>query len=385
MSPKNTLLRAALALAVILGLLAAALRFAVEQPTAPAAAGSSSDLLYAPPAEGFKRVTEPRAFSFPADHGPHPEYQTEWWYYTGNLKDPDGRHFGYQLTFFRQGLSAEPISRTSQWAARDAYMAHFTVTDVADNAFYPAERLVRGGAGLAGAQGVPFKVFVEDWSSAGTGDEVTLFAANDGISITLDLKTRKPPTLQGDRGMSQKSSAKGDASYYYSLTNMSTSGSINIKGKKYNVIGTSWFDREWSTKPLDMSEVGWNWFGLHLSDGRDLMWLQVRKSDGTLGISQGSITDSDKNILSTSNTILLESSDVQITELSSWQSSISLSQYPSHWRIIIPSQSIAIEIKPLISDQELRLNTSIYWEGAVSISGSIEGYGYIELTGYHIQ
>ena len=66
-----------------------------------------TDLLGSRPAPGFARAMAPRALSFPADHGPHPEFRSEWWYYTGNLAAANGRHFGFQLTFFRAALSPD--------------------------------------------------------------------------------------------------------------------------------------------------------------------------------------------------------------------------------------------------------------------------------------
>ncbi len=37
--------------------------------------------------KGFARAFEPRELSFPADHGAHNAYRTEWWYFTGNIKN----------------------------------------------------------------------------------------------------------------------------------------------------------------------------------------------------------------------------------------------------------------------------------------------------------
>jgi hypothetical protein len=69
----------------------------------------------------FAQVLAPRAFSFPADHGPHPLYRQEWWYLTGNLDAKDGERFGFELTFFRYALrppAAEAPASASAWRAR---------------------------------------------------------------------------------------------------------------------------------------------------------------------------------------------------------------------------------------------------------------------------
>src|SRR4051812_22005971 len=129
---------------------------------------------------GFARATAPREFVFPQDHGPHPEYAIEWWYYTGNLDTAQGRHFGYQLTFFRIGLTPMPIARASDFATSNIYMAHFALTDVANQKFYAFERFSRSAAGLAGAQAQPFRVWLEDWDAAGAdGLPMRLQAAQD--------------------------------------------------------------------------------------------------------------------------------------------------------------------------------------------------------------
>src|SRR5437868_5938573 len=235
-------------------------------------------------AAGFARVTGPRPFVFPQDHGPHQEYATEWWYYTGNLDAQDGRHFGFQLTFFRFGLAPAPVRRASDWATTNIYMAHFALTDVAGNQFYAFDRFSRGAAGLAGAQGQPFRVWLESWSAEGLGADalpMRLRAAQDQIAIDLTLEGGKPIVLQGDQGVSQKSATPGNASYYYSLTRMPTSGTLRVGAATFQVRGLSWMDREWSTSSLGQDLAGWDWFALQLSDGREVMFYQLRRRDGS--------------------------------------------------------------------------------------------------------
>ena len=222
---------------------------------------------------GFARATAPREFVFPQDHGPHPEYAIEWWYYTGNLDTAQGRHFGYQLTFFRIGLTPTPAARASDFATSNIYMAHFALTDVANQKFYAFERFSRGAAGLAGAQGQPFRVWLEDWDAAGAGADglpMRLQAAQDDVAIDLTLEGGKPIVLQGDHGLSQKSDEPGNASYYYSLTRMPTRGTIRVGAETSDVSGLSWMDREWSTSSLG-AECG----GLGLVRGAAFGWARI--------------------------------------------------------------------------------------------------------------
>jgi predicted secreted hydrolase len=332
---------------------------------------------------GFARATTPREFVFPLDHGPHPEYAIEWWYYTGNLDSAQGRHFGYQLTFFRIGLTATPAARTSNFATSNIYMAHFALTDVANQKFYAFERFSRSAAGLAGAQGQPFRVWLEDWNATGAGADglpMRLQAAQDGVAIDLTLEGGKPVVLQGDRGLSQKSDEPGNASYYYSLTRMPTRGSIRIGSETSDVSGLSWMDREWSTSSLGANAVGWDWFAVQLSDGRDLMYAQLRDATGAAIYSDGTLVDQ------TGTTRRLARSEISLEATGEWTSPRSGGRYPAAWRLRIASDALDLTLTPYLADQELPL-TTIYWEGAVKIAGTaagvpIGGNGYVELTGY---
>lgn len=328
----------------------------------------------------FARVTTVRPFVFPADHGPHPEYRTEWWYYTGNLAGPTGQRFGFQLTFFRSALTDQPKPRTAQWATNDVYMAHFAVTDVQNNRFYAFDRFARNAAGLAGASGDPYRVFLEDWSADGSGPAgmtMRLRAAEGSVALDLTLEPTKVPTLQGDRGLSQKGATAGNASYYYSLTRMNTIGTISLDGQALAVTGSSWMDREWGTSALEAGIAGWDWFALQLDDGRDLTAYLLRRKDGSLGAySAGTLTYAD------GTTRALQLADLQIEVLDYWTSPRdAASVYPAQWRVRVPSEQIDLTVTPQVADQELALAVR-YWEGSVRIKGSSTGYGYVELTGY---
>jgi predicted secreted hydrolase len=351
-------------------------------PTLTVAEGLSGD-----DSEGFARAFAARTFSFPADHGPHPEYKTEWWYFTGNLKTAGGRHFGYQLTLFRIGLTSEPAERPSRWAASELYMGHFAVSDVAGERFHAHERFSRAALGLAGAQAPavngPFRVWLEDWTVQGQGPEalpLRLKAAQDEVAIDLELESAKPAVLQGDQGLLRKSTEPGNASYYYSLTRMPTRGTLRIGRETYEVRGLSWMDREWSTNPLAKDQRGWDWFALQLSDGRELMFYQLWRRDGSPDpVSAGTLVTAEGEVYR------LSLQGVRIEVRDHWKSSRG-TLYPSRWRLQVPGRHLNLEIIPYLAHQELDL-TVRYWEGAVRVQGSsdgqpIEGNGYMELTGY---
>jgi predicted secreted hydrolase len=352
--------------------------------TPPAGAGIGAvEAVNADNNAGFARVTEPRPFVFPDDHGPHRQYQTEWWYYTGNLAAEDGRRFGFQLTFFRRGLAPGVVERASAWGTSDIYMAHLALSDAAGEQFYSFERLSRGGAGLAGASGSPFRVFLEDWSAEGSGPEgmqMRLRAAAEPVVLDLRLASSKPPALQGEQGYSQKGSEPGNASYYYSLTRMETSGEIRVGAERYEVRGLSWMDHEFGTSALEPGAVGWDWFSIQLADGRDLMYAQIRGEGGGPLYTFGTLVDA------AGDTRTLAPDAVALTVRDTWTSPRSGAVYPAGWTLRLPGEGLTLNLEPLLADQELATGV-IYWEGAVRVRGSddgtdVEGYGYVELTGY---
>ena len=330
---------------------------------------------------GFARALAPRPFSFPSDHGPHPDFRTEWWYYTGNLRTAAGRHFGFQLTFFRIALAPGVVVRASGWATRQFYIAHFAVTDVTGGRFHVFSRTSREALGLAGASASPFRVWVDDWSAEGDGSSARLRAADGEVALDLEVSTAKPVVAQGDRGLSRKGSEPGNASFYYSFTRMPALGTVRLGRETLEVSGEAWMDREWSTSALGPDLEGWDWFALQLADGRELMFYLLRRRDGAIDpFSAGTLVAAD----GTART--LEPGDVRVETLAHWTSPRSGVRYPARWRLSVPSASLRVEIEPRLADQELIVGTR-YWEGAVAVAGSaadrpIAGQGYVELVGY---
>ena len=333
---------------------------------------------------GYARAYLPEEFSFPADHGPHPDYKHEWWYFTGNLETETGRHFGYQLTFFRFSLGPHAIERDSNWAATQMMMAHFALSDIGAGKFHYFERTSRVALDLAGARAQPFKVWLDDWTAAGTADDtwpLKLHAAQDDVEMDISLAPTRPVVLQGEKGLSRKGKEAGNASYYYSYTRLRTHGLLHLGGKQYKVSGLSWLDREWGTSSLAKDQSGWDWFALQLSDGTDLMLYRLRRRDGSIdSFSSGTVVDADGSAHS------LDARDFSINILEQWQSPHTHIRYPARWRLTVPDKAFDVEIKPLLNDQELHASLN-YWEGAVEFHGThhnndVTGYGYVELTGY---
>jgi predicted secreted hydrolase len=335
---------------------------------------------------GFNKAIEPRVFSFPADHGPHDGYAVEWWYFTGNLTASDGRELGYQFTLFRSAIvpPTDDTPASSAWRSDAAFMGHLAVTDVTGQRFFAHERFSREAIGLAGAQAEPFRVWLDDWqvqSDDPAVQRMRLVASEGEIGLDLMLDSSQPPLLQGDAGLSQKSAGVGNASYYYSMTRMPTTGQMTIAGEVYTVTGNSWMDREWSTSALADDQEGWDWFALHFADGSDMMIYHLRRTDGTSDpYSAGIYRRADGQI------VRLKSADIAFVPQGSWQSPHTGGVYPAAWQIQIAPLDLTMTVTPAIADQELQV-TVRYWEGAVRVQGEmagtpVTGVGYLEMTGY---
>ncbi len=342
------------------------------------------DILRDTAEKGFQKADIVKPFNFPIDHGPHPGYRHEWWYATGNLDGPSGRRFGYQLTFFRLALAPEKNTaenrQRSHWKTPLAFAAHFAVTDVQNNDFHFSHRYSRGDGRLAGAKGTPVRVWLEDWSFEQSEGDWKIKVHDGDINLNLDLKPTKPPIFNGQEGLSRKSSAPGNATYYYSLPRLESRGTLEIKGQPYKVEGLTWLDREWGTSALANDQQGWDWYALHLSDGSDLMFYNLRKMDGSKHeFSAGTWVAPD------GKTTAISAEDITIDVTDYWQSPLG-GRYPSGWQLSWPEQKIELTIKPVIDDQELD-TLPRYWEGAVDVSGNrsgnrLTGRGYVEMTGY---
>lgn len=376
-------MRRALVISLVFGLLLFALALVLREPQR-AQSLSAVALIGSDEVAGFARADQPRQFAFPADFGPHPEFQTEWWYYTGNLSTEEGRHFGYQLTFFRRALlpAGEYAARQSAWATEHIYMAHFALTDTANESHWAFERFSREGPDLAGAQAAPLRVWLEDWSLSATGpDSYRLYAAADGLALSLDLQDLKGPILHGAQGLSQKGPQPGNASYYFSQTRLASQGHIEIEGQRFEVSGLSWMDHEFSTSALGAGQVGWDWFSIQLDDDRELMLFQLRREDGSQDpFSSATLVAPD------GSTQHFGLQDFSLQALETWTSPDSGARYPVAWQIEFPELDLSLQLRALLPDQELNLSF-IYWEGAVSVSGTqngepLSGMGYIEMTGY---
>lgn len=356
-------------------------------------------LLHAVESPAWRLAQPGWKYVFPRDHGPHREFKTEWWYATGNLVDvpaeAKGREheYGFQITFFREGIQPGTKQEgSSRFRVTELPFAHFAFTDVQGQTFNFFQQSSRGAFGEAGfatpREKTPGRIaWMNDWvleqpSRLDAQENQTSFhlkASGEGRSVDLILTQTREPLIHGENGISPKSDKPGHASHYYSLTRLQASGTVSIDGKSHAVHGTVWFDHEWASNSLAPDEAGWDWSGLHLSNGDDLMLFRIRDAQGKTVFRSGTLREA--------SGVTHDIKDLDLISENVWKSPHTQGSYPSSWKVSIPSQNLELSLHPKLADQELVLTPFAYWEGAVKGTGMrqnkpIAVEGYFEMTGY---
>lgn len=330
-------------------------------------------------------------FEFPRDHFNHPGFQTEWWYYTGNLHAPDGHRFGFELTFFRTGIHLpKRVAEASDavWRPDQIYLAHLALSDLDSHSFYQSQRLNRAGPGLAGASLERRSYWNGNWQV--TWDPVTseqqhLLAVAPQFTLELNLRPSKPPVIQGPNGVVRKGPDPSQASHYISFTRIEAKGTLNRGNSRTQLDGVAWMDHEFFSESRGTSLGGWDWFAIQLDNNEELMLYRLRQRSGEPNpYSSGTYIDKAERVR------FLSSSDFTLQPGGIWQSPHSKARYPLEWRIDVPALSLHLQERTTLSDQELYTRSAVtpsYWEGAVTYSGTlreraVSGVGYLEMTGY---
>ena len=321
----------------------------------------------------FRMALPDYHYQFPADFFNHPDFRTEWWYYTGNVHTAQGRHFGFELTFFRQGVDRTE-RKLNVWDVRDVWLAHFALSDIEGGGFHHSERINRAGAGIAGADAGHQRVWNGNWQVGWTGGAEELQAISDEFEIHLTAKPLKPPVIHGVNGISQKSEGTGHASHYFSETRLDTHGTISLAGQQFAVDGLSWMDHEFFTHQMATNQQGWDWFSLQFDDGSELMLYRLRRKDGSTDpYSAGTYVDAQGRATH------LGLADFSLSPGKLWHA------YPIAWNIRVPKLHLDLALTTRLPNQELTSPSNAapsYWEGAIEVAGTRRGSGYLEMTGY---
>ena len=353
------------------------------------AARASGTIEPASPVE-FAAVRPGRPLVFPADHGAHPDFRTEWWYATGWLALADGSPLGFQSTFFRVRSGIGEHS-ASAFAPRQLILAHAAIADPRLGRLRHDQRAARVGFGRAGFASDKSAVWVGDWRFEQSGDGYTTQVDGEDFAYSLTLAADGPPLLNGVGGFSAKAADPRHASYYYSRPQLTVSGSVTLAGRRQAVTGRAWLDHEWSSELLPADAQGWDWIGINLDDGGALMAFRLRRPDGQALWSAATVRTA------TGAAQTLPPGSVTFTPLRDWRSPRTGVAYPVEWRVRIGEREL--HLQPLLDDQELdsrRSTGAIYWEGAVRVveaghedgreggrgTSREVGRGYLEMTGY---
>lgn len=342
-------------------------------------------LFLQPIAAQYREAVPGHRFEFPRDFFDHPDFQTEWWYYTGNVRAQDGHRFGFELTFFRRAVDRER-TQTDPWDVHDLYLAHFAVSDLDGRRYFHSERLNRAGPGIAGVSAPSSRLWNGNWQVRWNGSDQQLQAIGSDVQLQLKLHAEKPPVVHGEKGVSQKAADAGHASYYFSLTRLAADGNLDIDGAKYEVSGLAWMDHEFFTHQLEADQAGWDWICVQLDDNTELMLFRIRRKNGAVDpYSAGTFIDA------LGKAAHLRSNDFTMRPLAeTWTSPATHATYPIAWKIEGPSLGIELDTRTKLADQELAARGGFvpsYWEGAVSVEGrhgtsAVKGVGYLEMTGY---
>ncbi len=324
------------------------------------------------------RPMEP--IGFPQDDAAHYWAQSEWWYYTGRLVDRNGDPFGFELTFFKRitGEDTAPfLSIPAHWLRDVGMVSHFAVTDLSRKRF--AYKTVHNLFRDWRADPDTYHVAINGWSARKEQTAHLLSAHMRGYRIELALVPTKEPVLHGEGGIVGKGA--GNANYYYSYTRMDVEGTMNLDGRSGPVRGNAWMDHEYGTILIGKCEKGWDWFGIQFDDRSELMITLMRDTEDRLIALFGTYVDREGNALR------LSDSDLEIRPKTFWYSKRTHARYPATWEIRVRPIDLTLDIRPLLSDQELVTRPIPYWEGIVRVTGTmgsrpVTGHGYVELVGY---
>ncbi len=349
------------------------------------AALASALLILSPLAAQYRTAVPGYRFEFPRDYFDHPDFQTEWWYYTGNLKSAKGHRYGFELTFFRQAVTRDP-AQVAAWDVKDLYLTHLALSDLDGRQFYHSERTNRAGPGIAGVSQSSARIWNGNWQIQWVGSDQKLEAVEKQFQLHLMLHPDKAPVIHGENGVSQKSRGAGHASYYISLTRLTTNGQLELNGELFEVSGLAWMDHEFFTHQLESNQIGWDWLSLQLQDNTELMLFHIRRRDGSLDpFSAGTYVDAQGK-----STHLRAGEFTLLPLAETWTSPATHAIYPIAWKIAVAKLGIELEAHTALAAQELAGKTKIapsYWEGAITLAGHREkmplsGVGYLEMTGY---
>lgn len=351
--------------------------------------------------------------SLPIDAGPHLFSNVEWWYYFAFLTGDRGGRYALMASFFEVGetefkkghyliYSFIDLNKNIQknYSAIDlnlkfnmisVYLPIYLFFNPKDTRMWrlyknlligkipsPHSQIKKVAVKSDPTNLIYGENFVKFYGEKEDSFETNLVGKD--LKVELQFTPEKPIALIGKDG-------KPDHLYYYSITNNKVTGQIHTEKGIENVTGNGWFDHQWGRDYSLLKGGGWNWFGLQLDDGRELLLNEMHSSKGKKVASpMANLIDVDGSVRFTRN--------VTFNVTKYWKSLQTNAKYPIEWRITIPDYSIQLKVRALFSKQEIPILGPLQaiWEGVCTVTGDekgsngklkkLEGKGFMELVGY---
>jgi predicted secreted hydrolase len=362
---------------------------------------------------GYNTANIRKRISLPKDIGPHSLTDVEWWYYFAFLNGEHGGKYAVMGAFYQAGelpilkghylifslinLSKCSFQSSSFIDKRFAENILYINTPVYllqcpndENVKNLWKYLIQGKLPAphhwlshASIEKAPKRLLYDNSSmifkDTKNGQfEVTV--SGNGAETSLVFNSLKPVSLIGETG-------KPDKLYYYSFPRNKVKGYIKKNHSTEYVTGEGWFDHQWGYRGDLITKTGWNWFGLQLEDGRELLINEFR------AIKTGDTFSPMANLIE-HNGELKFTRNLTLQPSNYWKSPLTNAIYPLNWIITIPEFNMTINISAVFKEQEMPVIAPLnaIWEGVCSVSGKetkpnrrsvpLTGKGFLELVGY---
>ncbi len=322
----------------------------------------------------------------PKDNGPH-DFGVEWWYFNGHLQDKGGKKYSFMDCFFKVNLYEVGIPHILPHMIEEhlkngeyIHFAHSVISNISNKKSFKEVQnisLISKDSFKKKLLYIAYKDPIDLYNISNS--EIIETTPNNFYiktkNLNLNLVSNKKPLLEGGHGYVGTPKA---GSYYYSLTDLSVKGNINIEGKEIEVEGKAWMDHQWANVVYKKDK--WTWFSFQFDNGTEIMFVEYDKGGGEGIDTLIDIIDKNGKQTQYKKAIIKPSKKI-------WESEETKAKYPLSWNIEIPGAGIKIKVDSLLKDQEIIFGQINYWEGPVKVTAimngnKINGNGFMELVGY---
>ncbi len=220
-------------------------------------------------------------------------------------------------------------------------------------------------------------VRMPDATLTGTMDAAHLTATLPEGSLDLDLSARGPAMYGNGTGLFP---FLAGSSYYYSLPDLQTSGTLTLNGKTSTVTGKSWLDRQWGN--WDWTQLSkWTWMGVQLDNGESINLWDLFDKQGEERWATVLHRDGSESVVSLTP-LAADASDFQTSPTTG-------QRYAGKWIVQIPGLKITLTVtaRPTLQEIQAQLATTPgINEAASTVAGiyqgkPITGKAYVEQLG----